>query len=285
MAEYQSAMREYREQLAVYPEKVKRLRLLVDPSEAGSVRSSAWAVALRALSDASEVKIQLNLSNRITGDSSALALAMIGPVNRKATITELADLDGLTGTTRVELAWTKNLAKEEGNMIYARATGSRPQFQYRISPGLNAAETRKSVFGGAAGIARKVENKFLLRAGYRYERSYKPQSEQSICTPVDVGVPNALRCVSIIIGEPREARKNLLDAEYRFIFGSYFSASAAVSYDIDNKITGFDLPIWMIPGVHTPGTKPAYGGGLRFGYRSDNRKHPTISVFVGGFKL
>jgi len=34
-----------------------------------------------------------------------------------------------------------------------------------------------------------------------------------------------------------------------------------------------------------PDASGSFGGGVRFWYRSDSRKHPTLSIFVGHFKL
>jgi len=71
-----------------------------------------------------------------------------------------------------------------------------------------------------------------------------------------------------------------VDGEYRAAFAKFISASFAISYNVDRGVTGIDIPVWMIPDA-----SGSFGGGVRFGYRSDSRKHPTLSIFVGHFKL
>lgn len=260
--------------------RVERLaRLLVDPSLANPVRASAWAFSFNTLTENSEAKIQLNLAGVVVDDSSAFSLGLIGPVNKKEPVSELADLDGLVGNTRAELAWTRHIAAATHRKFYARVTGAAPRFEYRTVPGLNSAAMRKAAFSGAGGVA-FITNLHVLRLGYRYEQTYKAPNSQSVCVPANFGVADAFTCTSLVVGAPTRSRKNIIEGEYRVVFAKYISASVGVSHNVHSNVTGFDVPIWMIPDA-----SGSFGGGVRFGYRSDGHKRPTLSIFVGHFKL
>ena len=254
-------------------------RLLVDPSLTNPLRASAWALSFNTLTENSEAKIQLNLAGILVDDSSAFSLGVIGPVNKKGQVSELADLDGLVGTTRAELAWTRHIASATHRKFYARVAGAAPRFEYRTVPGLKSASARKAAFSGAAGIA-FTTNVQVIRVGYRYEQTYNPASTQSVCVPANLGVTDALTCTSLVVGAPHLSRKNIVDGEYRVVFAKYISASVGISHNVDSGVTGFDVPIWMIPDA-----SGSFGGGIRLGYRSDGHRHPTLSIFVGHFKL
>jgi hypothetical protein len=260
--------------------RVERLaRLLVDPSLTNPLRASAWAVSFNTLTENSEAKVQLNLAGILVDDTSALSLGVIGPVNKKGQVSELADLDGLVGTTRVELAWTRHIAAATHRKFYARVAGAAPRFEYRAVPGLNSASVRKPVFSAAAGIA-FTTNAQVIRLGYRHEHTYNPANSQSVCVPANLGVVGALICTSLVVGAPSRSRKNIVEGEYRAAFAKFISASVGVSHNVDSGVTGIDIPVWMIPDA-----SGSFGGGVRFGYRSDSHKRPTLSIFVGHFKL
>ena len=260
--------------------RIERLaRLLVDPSLTSPLRASAWAVSFNTLTENSEAKIQLNLAGILVDDTSALSLGVIGPVNKKGQVSELADLDGLVGMTRVELAWTRHIAAATHRKFYARVAGAAPSFEYRTVPGLNSTSVRKPVFSGAVGVA-FTTNVQVIRLGYRHEETYNPANSQSVCVPANLGVAGALTCTSLVVGPPSHSRKNIVDGEYRAAFAKFISASVGVSYNVDRGVTGIDIPVWMIPDA-----SGSFGGGVRFGYRSDSHKHPTLSIFVGHFKL
>jgi len=144
---------------------------------------------------------------------------------------------------------------------------------------LKSISARKPVYGGAAGVA-FTTNVQVIRVGYRHEETYNPAAAQSVCVPANLGLAGAFTCTSLVIGPPSRSRKNLIDGEYRAAFAKFISASVAISYNIDHGVTGIDIPVWMIPDA-----SGSFGGGVRFGYRSDSRKHPTLSIFVGHFKL
>lgn len=258
---------------------IQRARLVVDPALQNPVRASVWGMAIRAHSDDSEVKIQANLAEIFKLGNTALSLSLIEPVSKDGAITELADLDGLVGTTRGELAWTHDIAQQSTiAKYYARVTGSAPRFEYRTPAGLAKEETRKATVSGSAGVA-FVEVDNVFRLGYRHENGFKAADERSICTPVNVGVPNAVECEAVALGPPASSTKNVIDFEYRRTLGNYTSFVLAVAHDVDNGVTGFDLPIWFIPDVHDK-----FGGGIRVGFRSDQKKSPTLSIFIGQFK-
>ena len=260
--------------------RVERLaRLLVDPALTNPLRASAWALSFNTLTENSEAKIQLNLAGILVDDTSALSLGFIGPVNKKGQVSELADLDGLVGTTRAELAWTRHIASATHRKFYARVAGAAPTFDYRTPSGLNAASTRKATFSGAAGVA-LTTNVRILRIGYRYERTFRPANSQSVCVPANLGVSGALTCSSLVIGAPTRWLNNIVDGEYRVVFAKYISASVGASLNLKTHTTGLDIPIWMIPDAGG-----SFGGGVRFGWVNNGHSHPTLSIFVGHFKL
>lgn len=258
------------------------LRLLVDPSLANPVRASAWSAALTATSGASEAKVQFNLTdvlNMKSLNTSSFALAIIAPLTAGEKLTELANLDGLVGTTRAALSWAREIADDSSNLkVFMTMTGAAPRFEFRTAPSLSESTTRKPTYGINGGAA-WINLTWVARAGYRHESNWTAPTEQSVCTPVDIGVPAALTCKALVIGGPTQARKNVVDAEYRRVLRKDFTVGLTVSRNLDNGITGFDLPIWMIPDG-----EGNLGGGFRLGYRTDTKK-PTLSVFVGQFKL
>jgi hypothetical protein len=254
-------------------------RLLVDPSLSNPLRASAWALSFNARTENSEAKIQLNLAGIVVDDSSSLSLGLIGPVNKKEPVSELADLNGLTGTTRVEVAWTKSIAAATHRKFYARVSGAAPKLEYRTVPGLNSAAVRRAAYNASAGIA-FTTSASVVRVGYRYEETYKNAAPHSVCIPADLGVANAFTCTSLVIGAPKRSTRNIIDGEYRVAFAKYISASVSISHSVNSGVTGIDVPIWMIPDA-----SGSFGGGIRLGLRSDGHRHPTVSIFVGHFKL
>ena len=239
-------------------------RLLVDPSLSNPVRASAWSAALTASSTSSEAKIQINLADimKSASDSlSSLALAIIAPLNKDDDFTELANLDGLVGTTRGEFAWTRGIADGDARQVklFVTATGAAPRFEFRTAPGLVKSETRKPAYSVAGGVAR-IGQQTVLRLGYRYEDKYTAPDEQSICTPISVGIAGATACEHMVIGPPTQSRKNVVEGEFRWLTGKYFSTSLVARHDFSESVWGFDLPLWVIPDG-----EGNLGGGFRIG--------------------
>ena len=257
----------------------KLARLVVDPSLAGPFRSSAWGFTLRTVSGASEVAVQANLSQKTFGEKTAFSFGLIGPLNKDAATTNVANLDGLVGTTRGELGWVRDIAKPDTNSWYARVAAAAPLFEYRATPGLVAAKDRKPMYNAAAGYVFK-NLEYALRLGAKYERGFKSADEQTICTPATIGVPGALSCDSYVIGAPIALTKTMGEVEFRRLYSTTLSISVGVVYDFRNDVTGIDLPLWFIPDI-----KSGLGGGIRLGFRSDDKKRPTLSLFIGQFKL
>lgn len=120
-------------------------------------------------------------------------------------------------------------------------------------------------------------NGWVWKGKMRYERSFK-ETPSAIRCPGGDSI-ESIDCLSGAAGAP--TRKNAVIAslevkKFLSIFGGRSQAIAlTTSYDFQDNIVGFDLPIYLLPD-----SKGNLNGGVRFGWRSDT-KDPIIGIFVG----
>ncbi len=109
---------------------------------------------------------------------------------------------------------------------------------------------------------------------YRYEDSHKPQDKRQICSPF--GTTGALACDNLVIGAPAALRKHLAQLEFRRFFPKATAGiGLRVTHDIENSVTGAELPVWVLRDG-----AGLLNGGVAVGWRSDTEAW-TFSAFVG----
>lgn len=256
-------------------------RLFVDPSISSPLRSSAWAFSLQSSSEKTEVKIQANLSDLKPEWKSALSFSLVGPVSENSALTDVANLDGLAGKTRAELAFSSDVARETTTKTYGSLTFSSPLFEYRNNADVTRKEeTRKALYAVKGGIVYSKAKYWTVSVGGRFEKSFVDQKKQTVCAPLSSGTPGALTCESLVVGAPSAAEKQASEVGVRRALSNYAAVSFNWIHDFKNSVDGFEIPIWVIPDAG--GT---LGGGLRITYVSERDKNLRISLFVGTFKL
>lgn len=111
---------------------------------------------------------------------------------------------------------------------------------------------------------------FLVGGRIDYQRDYAAQDAGALCP--STGGP-ILSCVTGPLGAPTLRERLTISAEVRHSFGP-LAVAPSVIYDVKNKVTGIDVPIYLVSGAQNDFT-----GGLRVGWRSDTR-NVTAGVFV-----
>jgi hypothetical protein len=254
--------------------------LVSDPTLSMLTRASSWTVNIVAFEEGEEAKIQANLCDIVAcKGNTALGVLLAGPLETKTHFTELANLDGLAGNTRIELSGTHNLTNATGKLAFsAKATFGHRRFEFVNASDLSENESSRGVWSVEAGPSLKWTST-MVTAGYRYESSYKAPEAQNVCTPASFGPVGTEVCSEVIVGGPTHKTKNLVEAEMGMSIRQVAAFRLTAAYDFTNQVTAFDLPIYVIPNA-----SGALGGGVSLGYRSDT-KQITASLFVSAFKL
>ncbi len=254
--------------------------LVLDPSLSGSMRSSSWAFSVVAQEAGKEARLQANLCDVVAcGGRSAIDLLLAGPIDERTRLSELATLEGLAGTARLEGGWTHNLTNATGEPSFdLRGVLGHPHFAYRSIPSLADNAVDRTVYSMRIGMGVKRPDR-AIQAGLRYENGYYARPSQNVCQPANFGVGGTETCTDIIVGAPRRKLATVADVEIRKSIGGVAGVRLTLSRDFRNRVTGIDLPIYVVPNV-----SGALSGGARLGYRSDTR-HLGVGLFVSAFKL
>ncbi|HEY2849201.1 MAG TPA: hypothetical protein VGI97_04945 [Gemmatimonadaceae bacterium] len=254
--------------------------LVFDPSLVALARSSAWTASVVASGGVKDARLQANLCDimgAICGRRGAAALMFAGPLNKNDDFTELADLDGLVNSARVQASYTTN-ATSVGTFAAFSATFSQPRFTYRDTAAFARrfiGHTSYAIEGGAGYRWRAV----TLQGAMRWEQSYRARTSKNICTPASFGPPGTQSCENMILGPPFTRDRTVASISGAWSIGGNAAARLTIAHDVRHGITGIDLPVWLV-------TNAAGGlaGGVRFGYRTDSREM-TMALFVSEFKL
>ncbi|HEV8411404.1 MAG TPA: hypothetical protein VGQ30_12905 [Gemmatimonadaceae bacterium] len=254
--------------------------LLFDPSVSAPARSSAWTATIDPSGPNKEAKIQANLCDifgAFCPGKSAAGLTLAGPLNTNDDFTELADLGGLVGSARVEGSWTNN-STSPGAFYSLAGAFSDPSFAYRDSTALAKRSVDHAGYSLEADIGTRTASA-AWHLGLRADRSYHARTSENICTPASFGPSGTTTCASLIVGAPTSVEHVVVSAGAAWSFGGNGAARVTISHDMQHGVTGVDVPVWVIPDA-----KSGPAGGVRFGYRTDD-KHITVSLFVSAFKL
>ncbi len=254
--------------------------LLFDPSLTAPARSSAWAATVDPSGPNKEAKLQANLCDifgALCSGKSAASLTLAGPLDTGDDFTELADLGGLVGSARVQGSWTNNMTSP-GTFYSLSGTFSDPGFAYRDSVALAKRSVDHAGYAIEADIGSRTASA-SWQFGMRTEQSYRARTSQNVCTAVSFGSPGTTACTNLVVGAPSSVQHTVASVGGAWSFGGNGAARLTVSHDLVGGVTGVDLPVWVIPDA-----KSGPAGGVRFGYRTDD-KHITVSLFVSAFKL
>jgi hypothetical protein len=254
--------------------------LVFDPSLAALARSSAWTASVVRASPATEARIQANLcdiAGAICGVKGAGSLMFAGRLNTSDEFTELADLDGLAGSARVQASWSSN-AISVGSFYSFAGTFSQPSFTYSDSATFGRRSVDHTAYAVEAGGGRRWSSGALY-GSVRWERSYHAQTAQNVCSPASFGPAGTETCASVVLGAPSGVERAVASVSGALSIGGNGAVRLTISRDLRHSVTGIDLPVWVMP-------NPAGGlaGGVRFGYRTDSRQ-VTVALFVSEFKL
>ena len=263
--------------------------LIFDPSASSPLRASGWTfVIAREDKEKNEARIQANLCDLIPAclKNNGWDLTLAGPLDTTTHFSTLADLNGLVGTARVESGYAINIGADRGLTGEVRASFARFQSTFR-STGTLAEETFERDGGSlAAGVGYKTTTSIgtnplalLFKLAYRVERSFEGQDAQNLCAPASVGPSGTLACGDLVVGEPSKVTKNVISVEQWLALGGVAGIRLKIARDVDAGVTGFDVPIYVLPDG-----KGGLGGGFRAGYRTDDKRF-RFSAFVGALKF
>lgn len=254
--------------------------LVFDPSLAALARASAWTASVVPGGGSKEARLQLNLcdvAGATCGLRGAASLMLAGPLNKDDDFTELADLNGLVNSARVEANWSNNTTSV-GSYVALSGTFSQPTFAYRDTAALARRSAGHTAYAISAGGGYRWASAALLGA-VRWEQSYHARATENVCTPASFGPDGTQSCANMVLGPPSRSERAIASISAAWSIGGSAAARLTVSQDVRHGVTGIDLPVWIL-------TNPAGGlaGGVRFGYRTDARQM-TIGLFVSEFKL
>ena len=254
--------------------------LVFDPSLTALARSSAWTAGVVSSSGVKEARVQANLcdiAGAICGARGAASIMFAGPFNKDDDFTELADLDGLVNSARAQGSYTTN-ATSVGSYVAFNGAFSQPTFAYRDS----AAFARRSVGHTAYAIEGGAGYRWAsiaVQGAVRWEQSYRARGARNVCTPVSFGPPGTQSCETMVLGAPLGRERAVVSASGAWSVGGNGAMRLTVTHDIRHGVTGVDLPVWVMSN-----TASGLAGGVRFGYRTDDRQL-TVALFVAEFKL
>lgn len=254
--------------------------LVFDPSLVALARSSAWTASVVSSAGVKDARVQANLCDIwgvICAARGASSLMVAGPLNKDGDFTELADLDGLVNSARVQGSYTTN-STSVGSYVAFTGTFSQPTFAYRDSSAFarrSAGHTAYAIEGGAGYRWASV----AVQGAVRWEQSYRAHGSQNVCTPESFGPPGTESCENMVLGAPYGYDRAVVSASGAWSIGGNGAMRLTVAHDLRHGVTGVDLPVWVMSNA-----AGGLAGGVRFGYRTDDRQL-TIAVFVAEFKL
>jgi hypothetical protein len=254
--------------------------LVFDPALSALARSSAWSATVVPLGSSKEARVQANLCDlvgAICAGAQAGSLMFAGPLNTGDDFTELADLDGLVGSARVQASFTTNSTRAGAYQSFS-ATFSQPSFAYRDSTTLGRRSVDHAVYSVEAGSGYRWAAA-ALQGALRWEHGYRARTAQNVCTVASFGPPGSTTCSSIVVGAPADTGRTVASVSGAWSIGGNASARLTISYDVTHSVTGIDLPVWVVRNA-----AGGLAGGVRFGYRTDARQ-VTAALFVSEFKL
>ncbi len=254
--------------------------LVLDPSLVALARSSAWTAGIVSSGGVKDARVQANLcdiAGAICGARGASALMFAGPLNKDNDFTELADLDGLVNSARVQGSYTTN-ATSVGTYVAFTGTFSQPTFAYRDTAAFARRSVGHTVYAIEGGAGYRWTTT-AVQGAVRWEQSYRARTAENICTPAPFGPPGTQSCEDMVLGAPYNHNRTVISASGTWSIGGNAAMRLTVSQDLRHGVTGVDLPVWVMSN-----TAGGLAGGVRFGYRTDDRQM-TIALFVAEFKL
>jgi hypothetical protein len=254
--------------------------LVFDPSLAALARSSAWTASVVPFGGAKEVRIQANLcdiAGAVCGARGAASLMFAGPLSSSDEFSELADLDGLTGSARVQAAVTTNATGAGAYESFA-ATYAHPSFAYRDSTTLGRRSVDHALYSVEAGVGYRWVAA-AVQGAVRWEHGYRARTSQNVCTPASFGPPGTQSCSNFVVGAPSDTGRTVAGVSAAWSVGGNAAMRLTLSRDFTHRVTGIDLPLWLVRNA-----AGGLAGGVRFGYRTD-AKQVTAALFVSEFKL
>ena len=254
--------------------------LVFDPSLVALARASSWTVSVVPVGSSKEARIQANLcdiAGAVCGARGAASLTFAGPLSTSDEFTELADLDGLTGSSRVQAAFTTN-STGVGMYESFAATYGHPSFAYRDSTMLGKRSVEHAVYSVEAGAGYRWAAA-ALQGAVRWEHGYRARTSQNVCTPASFGPAGTQGCANLVVGAPSDTGRTVASLSGGWSLGGNAALRLTVSRDFSHGVTGVDLPLWLVRNA-----AGGLAGGVRFGYRTDARQ-VTAALFVSEFKL
>ena len=254
--------------------------LVFDPALAALARSSAWTASVVPIGGSKEVRLQANLcdiAGAVCGARGAASLTFAGPLSSSDEFSELADLDGLTGSSRVQGSWTTNATAVGAYESFA-ATFAHPSFAYRDSTTLGRRSVDHALYSFEAGAGYRWAAA-AVQGAVRWEHGYRARTSQNVCTPASFGPPGTQSCANMVVGAPSDTGRTVAGVSGSWSVGGNAALRITVSRDFTHGVTGIDLPLWLVRNA-----AGGLAGGVRFGYRTDARQ-VTAALFVSEFKL
>jgi hypothetical protein len=168
---------------------------------------------------------------------------------------------------------------QDSSVIALTGTVGYKKFEYFDALTLVKGKSTKtpwSVKAAYTGYSRKDPLAYTFSVAF--ERAYEDADKGILCPPPTGMLP--VSCINGPVGIPKFEKNLLLGAGLRYRFmgkekARNLAISPSITYDALNKVFGAELPIYLVPNKDGQLT-----GGIKFGYRSDEKK-PFAGIFIG----
>lgn len=170
---------------------------------------------------------------------------------------------------------------------YLNLTAEMSYQNYKFNELGTLAESRRSeleealriTFGWVSAPTRGRNSPSHYTVSYRRENSFKEVGPTQVCSPLQ-NPKNAFSCQNVRLGAPTETKVDSIGVEFRKSFQNRFAVGPRLFRELDNDVTGLELPVWISRSTSGP-----LNLGLKLGWRSDT-KDAIYSLFAGtDFKL
>lgn len=207
------------------------------------------------------------------------------PVSKTDTFTTLGTLDGLTSNTTIELRMSNitGVVLSGSHLFWGvSGKGGFTDYTFYDNPSLTKHKERRNGWSaGAYAAVRPDGSNFMFVVSGRAQDTYKDADSKTLCPPPS-GSTSVITCVSGPIGEPARKRSNVFSIEGRAKLPGlriseqpqdFIGVSLIASRDTRNKITGVQLPIYLV------GDIKGLNGGIRMDWTSETKT--TVGIFIG----
>ncbi|MEM8492692.1 MAG: hypothetical protein AAF756_17895 [Pseudomonadota bacterium] len=257
---------------------------------ANTVKSNAVVKYTSATSAAENLPPEDNF-DWIDGCNHSLSLSLTAPLDTSDEVTELANLDGLADAYTLTVSYSRYVDRVRRNPNPAPGTLlenwsyfwggeariGRENFKFIEADSISETEEDETPWSVAVFGGHEL-GRWTVTYRAKFEQQYKPQNDVVRCPSSAVEV-EFIDCISGANGGPNDVDSRQVSIEMRrvierFTFIGPIGIAPAIHHDLEQHVTGVDVPVFL-----WQSDKGQLTGGVRFGWRDDTNDS-QFGVFV-----